>query len=370
VIARGRAAHDEWKQRFSAWRTAEPAIAALWDRSQARGLPADWPAGLPTFPADPKGMATRAASGKVIQALARILPEFVGGSADLAPSNKTLIDDAPAIGPGEFGGRNFHFGIREHAMGAALSGLALHRGLRVYGGTFLIFSDYMRPSIRLACLMKLPVTYVWTHDSFYLGEDGPTHQPVEQLMALRAIPGFTLIRPADANETTVAWRMAIESPTPVGLVLTRQNLPTYDRAVYGPADGLRRGGYVMACELRTDQIELILIATGSEMAIAIEAHRALEAEGRSVRVVSLPSWELFEAQPEEYRRAVLPPSVSRRLAIEAGRSFGWDKWVGPAGKVIGLDHFGASAPDKDLAIHFGFTAERVLAVSREMLAAG
>ncbi|TPW16415.1 MAG: transketolase, partial [bacterium] len=234
-------------------------------------------------------------------------------------------------------------------------------------GTFLIFSDYMRPAVRLASLMKCPVVYVWTHDSFYLGEDGPTHQPIEHLMALRAIPGFTLIRPADANETAQAWIAALETRGPVGLVLTRQNLPTLDRAVYGPAAGLRRGGYILACELRVDQLELILLATGSEVALAVEAHRILEAEGRSVRVVSLPSWELFGAQDAAWRDSVLPPGVSARLAIEAGRSFGWERWVGSSGRVIGIDRFGASAPDTVLAEKFGFTAAHVVAVARELL---
>jgi transketolase len=369
VAARGHARRNEWTARFEAWRAANPDGARLWDTSHAADLASGWSKGAPVFPADAKGMATRAASGKMIQWLAAALPHFVGGSADLAPSNKTMIDKAPAVGAMRFDGRNFHFGVREHAMGAALNGMSLHGGLRPYGGTFLIFSDYMRPAVRLACLMKRPVTYVWTHDSFYLGEDGPTHQPVEHLMALRAMPGFTLIRPCDANETTQGWIAALEHPGPVGLVLTRQNLPTLDRTVYGPAEGLRRGGYVLACELRADDLELILIATGSEVALAVEAHRVLEGEGRSVRVVSLPCWEFFDAQDAAYRDSVLPAKVTRRLAVEAGRSFGWEKHVGPAGRVIGLDHYGASAPDKVLAEHFGFTAANVLQVAREMLAA-
>ncbi|MDZ4804030.1 MAG: transketolase [Candidatus Eisenbacteria bacterium] len=367
VSDRGRVAHAEWQRLFDAWRKADAAGARLWDSSHAAELPAGWSAGAPEFPTDAKGMATRAASSKMIQWLAAALPQFVGGSADLAPSNKTWIDKADPIAPGLFGGRNFHFGVREHAMGSILNGMSLHGGFRPYGGTFLIFSDYMRPAVRLAALMKQPVIYVWTHDSFYLGEDGPTHQPVEQLMALRTIPKFTLIRPADANETVQAWIAALESHGPVGLVLTRQNLPTQDRAVYGPATGLRRGGYILACELRPDAIELILIATGSEVTLAVEAHRLLEAEGRSVRVVSLPSWEMFEAEDASYRDSVLPPGVTRRLAVEAGCSFGWDKWIGPAGRVIGLDRFGASAPDNDLAEHFGFTVAHVVEVAREML---
>jgi transketolase len=368
VAARGRAAHSAWRARFAAWRTAEPEAAAEWDRFHAATPSDGWAATLPTFPPDPKGAATRNASGKVLQALAAAFPNLVGGSADLAPSNKTFLEGLTTVGPGAFEGRNLHFGVREHAMGAVMNGMALHGGLRVYGGTFLIFSDYMRPSVRLAALMKLPVTYVWTHDSFYLGEDGPTHQPIEQLAALRAIPGLTLLRPCDANETVEAWKVAMTSAGPVGLALTRQNLPTLDRTVYGPASGLARGGYVLACELRTDELELILIGTGSEVALAVETHRVLEAEGRSVRVVSLPSWELFAAQPEAYRASVLPPGVSRRLAIEAGRSFGWERWVGPAGRVLGIDHFGASAPDRVLAKQFGFTVDNVLRHARELLA--
>ncbi|HEX7877938.1 MAG TPA: transketolase [Candidatus Eisenbacteria bacterium] len=369
VAARGKQQRAEWTTRFDAWRSANPDGARLWDQSHAADLPSGWSKGAPTFPADAKGMATRAASGKMIQWLAEAVPHLVGGSADLAPSNKTMIDKAAAVGPMAFAGRNFHFGVREHAMGAILSGMSLHGGLRPYGGTFLIFSDYMRPTIRLACLMKRPVVYVWTHDSFYLGEDGPTHQPVEHLMALRAIPGFTLIRPCDANETREAWIAALDHRGPVGLVLTRQNLPTLDRTVYGPAEGLHRGAYILACELRVDNLELILIATGSEVAIAVEAHRVLEGEGRSVRVVSLPSWELFDAQDATYRESVLPARVTRLLAVEAGRSFGWEKHVGTSGRVIGLDRYGASAPDKVLAEQFGFTAANVLQVAREMLGA-
>jgi len=367
ISDRGRAAHAAWRTRFNAWRADDVEGARLWDSLHAAELPAGWSTGAPVFPADAKGMASRVASGKMIQWLAAATPRFVGGSADLAPSNKTWIDKADAIAPGSFGGRNFHFGIREHAMGSILNGMSLHGGFHPYGGTFLIFSDYMRPAVRLAALMKCPVTYVWTHDSFYLGEDGPTHQPVEQLMALRTIPGFTLIRPADANETVQAWIAAMETKGPVGLILTRQNLPTLDRTVYGPAEGLRRGGYVLACELRVDALEMILIATGSEVSLAVEAHRILEAEGRSVRVVSLPSWEIFEAQEQAWRDSVLPPSVTKRLAVEAGRSFGWERWVGASGRIIGLDHFGASAPDSVLAKEFGFTAAHVVEVAREML---
>jgi len=369
VAAGGRKLRTDWDERFAAWRSANPDGARQWDISHATDLAAGWSKGAPAFPPDVKGMATRAASGKMIQWLAEAVPHLVGGSADLAPSNKTMIDKAATVGPMAFAGRNFHFGVREHAMGAALSGMSLHGGFRPYGGTFLIFSDYMRPTVRLACIMKRPVVYVWTHDSFYLGEDGPTHQPVEHLMALRAIPGFTIIRPCDANETREAWIAALEHAGPVGLVLTRQNLPTLDRTVYGPAEGLRKGGYILACELRVDDLELILIATGSEVALAVEAHKTLEAEGRSVRVVSLPSWELFEAQDAAWKESVLPAKVTRRLAVEAGRSFGWERHVGTAGRVIGLDHYGASAPDKVLAEHFGFTTANVLEVAREMLGA-
>jgi transketolase len=368
VTARGRAGHDEWLLRFVDFRRNDPEGAALWDKYH--GPPAEgWEKELPVFPADPKGMATRNSSGKVLQKLAAIFPNLVGGSADLAPSNKTMIEKNEAVGPGSFGGRNFHFGVREHGMGAVLNGMAQHGGLRVYGGTFLIFSDYMRPSVRLAAIMGTPVTYVWTHDSVFLGEDGPTHQPIEHLAALRAIPGLTLIRPADANETAIAWAVAMEAKGPTGLALTRQNVPTLDRARYGPAEGLRKGGYILACELRADDLELILIASGSEVGLAVAAHEALEKEGRSVRVVSLPSWELFEAQPPEYRASVLPPSVTRRISIEAATTFGWARYVGTGGRSIGIDHFGASAPDNVLAEKFGFTVDNVLRVARDVLKA-
>lgn len=367
VSDRGRAAHAAWNERLAAFRRSTPARAALWDRHHAPA-PAGWESELPLFPADAKGMASRASSGKVIQSLAKIFPNFVGGSADLAPSNKTWIDGAPAIGPHAFGGRNFHFGIREHGMGAILNGMSVHGGFRVYGGTFLIFYDYMRPSVRLAALMKTPVTYVWTHDSIFVGEDGPTHEPIEQLAALRSVPGMTILRPCDANETAQAWAFAMNHQGPVGLALTRQNLPTLDRSVYGPATGLTRGGYILACELRVDALELILIATGSEVHLALAAHAALEKEGRSVRVVSLPSFELFEAQDAAYRESVLPAAVTRRLAIEAASPFGWDRYVGPRGRVIAMRGFGASAPDRVIAEKFGFTAENVLATARELLA--
>jgi transketolase len=367
VTAKGTSAHEEWLKRFGDFRRNDPEGAALWDRYHSEP-PADWRKELPVFPADLKGMATRASSGKVLQKLATIFPNLVGGSADLAPSNKTMLEKEGVVGPDNFGGRNFHFGVREHGMGSVLNGMAQHGGLRVYGGTFLVFSDYMRPAVRLASIMQTPVTYVWTHDSIFLGEDGPTHQPIEHLPALRAIPGFTLIRPCDANETTEAWAVALERKAPVGLALTRQNVPTLDRTRYGPGAGLRRGGYVLACELRADQLELILIASGSEVSLAIGAHEALEKEGRSVRVVSLPSWEIFAAEPADYRESVLPARVTRRLAIEAASPFGWERWVGNGGRVIGMTRFGASAPDKVLGERFGFTVENVLKVAREMLA--
>jgi len=362
----GRAKHAEWDETFAAFRESDPERAALWDRHFGP-LPAGWEKDLPVFPADARGTATRGASGKVIQALAKTFPQLVGGSADLAPSNKTMIDGSDAIAPGKFGGRNFHFGVREHAMGAVLNGMSLHGGFRVYGGTFLTFSDYMRPSARLAALMKAPVAYVWTHDSIFLGEDGPTHQPVEHMAALRAIPGLTMIRPCDANETVEAWGVAMNAEGPVGLALTRQNVPTLDRTKYGPAAGLRKGGYILACELKVDALELILIATGSEVALALGAHEVLEKEGRSVRVVSLPSWELFEKQPRSYRDEVLPPGVWRRLGIEAGVSFGWERWVGTRGRMLAIDRFGASAPDSVLAKEFGFTVEHTLKVARALL---
>ncbi len=376
VIDRGRAAHAEWTTAYDAWREANPERAAEYDRIRARRLPDGWTAKLPEFAAG-KGVATRAASGDVLSAIGPVLPELWGGSADLAGSNNTTMKGEPSFIPEEYQtkdfpgnryGRTLHFGIREHGMGAIMNGIALHGGTRPYGGTFLVFSDYMRPSVRLAALMKLPVTYVWTHDSIGLGEDGPTHQPVEHLWALRAIPGLDVVRPADANETAVAWRTILEHPDrPAGLALTRQKVPTWDRSDFGPAEGTAKGGYVLA-DASNGRPEVILIGTGSEVQIAVEAREILEGAGTPARVVSMPSIEWFEAQDEAYKQHVLPPAVRARVSVEAGVALGWRTYVGDAGESVSLEHFGASADYETLYQQFGFTADRVVAAARASLA--
>jgi transketolase len=343
---------------------------------QTRALPAGWTSALPTFPADAKGTATRAASGKILSALAPVLPELWGGSADLAESNNTTMEGEPSfvppeyatkLFPGDWYGRTLHFGIREHGMGAILNGIALHGGTRPYGGTFLVFSDYMRPSVRLAALMKLPVVYVWTHDSIGLGEDGPTHQPVEQLTALRAIPGLDVVRPADANETAWAWRAALEhTDRPTALCLTRQNVPTYDRTVMNGAEGVLRGGYILA-EASDGAPRVILIGTGSEVQLCVAARDLLEAEGVPTRVVSMPCQEWFAAQEEAYRAEVLPPSVRARVSVEAGVTLPWHHFVGETGESVGLEHYGASAPYQVVFEQFGFTPDRIVAAARASL---
>ncbi len=361
----GEAKNRKWSQVFDDYRGKYPEKAALWERIHARKLPEGIESVLPAWKPEDKPIATRSASGKAINALAKALPELTGGSADLAPSTNTLIEKEASIAAGNFGGRNFHFGIREHGMGAILNGLSLHGGIRPYGATFLIFSDYMRPTIRLAALMHQPVIYVFTHDSVFLGEDGPTHQPIEHLPALRAIPNLRLIRPADANETAAAWLLALENTRgPTALVLTRQNLPILNGAAYGK--GIERGGYVIDQESGGDP-EVILIASGSEVAVALEAARILRERQVKPRVVSLPCWDLFAAQPKEYRDAVLPPRATRRLAIEAAAPFGWERWVGAEGKIIGIERFGASAPLKALAEKFGFTGAQVAEAALKLL---
>ncbi|PXX33816.1 MULTISPECIES: transketolase [Burkholderia] len=374
ALTEGRVREEHWNARFAAYARAFPELAEML-LNKARGtLPDRWDRDIPVFPADPKGMATRVASGKVLNALASRVPSLVGGSADLNPSTFTAL-----IGLGDFeaagmnaldrqgsegggwsrSGRNLHFGAREHAMGAILNGLATHGGILPFGATFLIFSDYMRPPIRLAALMRLQVIYVFTHDSLAVGEDGATHQPVEQLAGLRAIPGLLVIRPADANETAVAWRVALEArERPTALVLTRQDVPTIDRLRFAPAEGLQRGGYVLA-DAPDGRPTLILIATGSEVGLALAAHAELLARGVAVRVVSLPCWRLFDAQPQPYQDAVLPPSVGARLAIEAGVSQGWHRYVGDRGDMLGVACFGASSPGAELMRDFGFTVENV-----------
>jgi transketolase len=381
VSERGKSLHAEWEESFAAWSAANADRRTLFDRLAVRQLPDGWAEALPSFPADAKGMATRKASGTILTALAPVLPELWGGSADLAESNLTTMEGEPSFIPvdhqtamwrGNPYGRTLHFGIREHGMGAILNGIALHGGTRPYGGTFLVFSDYMRGSVRLASLMELPVTYVWTHDSIGLGEDGPTHQPVEHLWALRAIPHLEVIRPGDANETVVAWRTVLERARPAAMCLTRQALPVFDRSTGGPgsaqsglasAEGVARGGYVLA-----DGSDVIVIGTGSEVSIALEARDQLAAEGISARVVSMPCVEWFNAQDESYRREVLPPATRARVSVEAGITEPWRLFVGDAGASIGVDHFGASAAYQKIYQEFGITAERVAAAARDSLA--
>lgn len=360
------AIETNWQAAFQKYRAQQPDKAAAWDAAQALALPADLEKNLPAF--DPaKPMATRNASYAVIQKLAGSLPYLVGGAADLAPSTRTIIEGAGDIKPRSFQGRNFHFGVREHAMGAILNGIALHGGSRAYGATFFVFTDYFRPAIRLACLMKLPVIYVLTHDSFYVGEDGPTHEPVEHAMALRLLPQMTVIRPADPTETAAAWIAALKNlEGPTAILLTRQNLPVLDRREFPKANKLEQGAYVL-WQSAPGRPHIILIATGSEVSLALEAAREVAKDSTKVRVVSMPSWELFERQPDKIKKAVLPPYCRCRLAIEAGVTMGWEKYVGSKGRVFGLNHFGASAPYKVLAKEYGFTSENIARIAREML---
>lgn len=356
VADRGRRLREEWQKRFAAYEREYPDLAAQWRAMQARDLPAGWDEGLPTFAADGKGLATRVSSGKVLNAIAKRVPWLIGGSADLAPSTMTLLEGEPSFSADNHAGRNLHFGVREHAMAAAVNGMVLS-GLRAYGATFFVFTDYLRPSLRLAALMRLPSLFILTHDSIGVGEDGPTHQPVEHLAALRAIPNLLTIRPADANEVVEAYRVALaQRQRPVALVLTRQNLPTLDRTRYAAAAGLARGAYTLA---ETDpHPELILIATGSELAAAVQAYESLAADGVKVRVVSMPCWELFEEQPEGYRQQVLPPHTAR-LVVEAGVALGWHRYLGTRGSFVGMSGFGASAPAGTLMAHYGLTPESI-----------
>lgn len=354
----------EWYERLEHYRQRFPGLARLFETTQAGNVPEGWDKELPEFPADAKGMASREASGKVLNAIAPYYPTLIGGAADLAPSTKTLIKDSGDFEAGS-AGRNFHFGIREHAMGTILNGLALC-GLRPYGASFLIFSDYMKPPIRLASVMGLPVIYVFTHDSIGLGEDGPTHQPVEQLTQLRATPGLVTIRPCDANEVCEAWRAAILSSRPVALILSRQNLPTLDRNSYAPAAGLARGAYVLAGAGDTEP-DVILIGTGSEISLCVQAHEELNRRKIKSRVVSMPSFELFEEQDLVYRDTVLPPAVHSRVSVEAGAVIGWDRYVGEGGTRIGMRSYGASAPYTELYKHFGFTVEHIVAAAEAQI---
>ncbi|MFE7381096.1 transketolase [Streptomyces zhihengii] len=376
ALDRGRDVRGEWEKSFAAWRTANPERAADFDRIRAGELPAGWEEKLPEFETG-KGVATRAASGKVLQALGAVVPELWGGSADLAGSNNTTIDKTSSFLPAgnplpeaDPYGRTVHFGIREHAMAAVMNGITLHGNTRVFGGTFLVFSDYMRNAVRLSALMHLPVTYVWTHDSIGLGEDGPTHQPVEHLASLRAIPGLNVVRPADANETAIAWREILRRWTkefgvgaPHGLALTRQGVPTYERN-----EDAAKGGYVLF-EAEGGAPEVVLIGTGSEVQLAVEAREQLQAAGVPTRVVSMPSVEWFEEQEQGYRESVLPPSVRARVAVEAGVGLTWHRYVGDAGRIVSLEHFGASADAKVLFREFGFTADAVAAAARESIEA-
>jgi transketolase len=370
----GKHAETEWGVRFSEYLKSFPGLAKEFRQRMTGELPKDWDADIPVFPSDPKGMATRVASGKVLNSIARKLPSVIGGSADLDPSTKTALEakgdfenpcdeagnlQGSAGGGWSYAGRNLHFGVREHAMGSIANGLAVHGGIIPFTATFLVFSDYMRPPIRLAALMEQGVIFVFTHDSIALGEDGSTHQPVEQLASLRAIPNLLVIRPCDANETAVAWRVAIQTRNrPVALILTRQDVPTLDRTQFAAADGLQRGAYVLA-DAPDGKPDIILIATGSEVSLIIEAGKKLTKNKINVRIVSMPSWELFDAQPRSYRDSVFPPSVRARLAVEAGATQGWCKYIGDGGDVIGVDRFGASAPGKMMMRKYGFTVENV-----------
>jgi transketolase len=388
VGTRGAALHAEWQQMMNRYRAEQSDLAAAFERAMASQLPAGWDARLPVFTPSDGDMATRDAGARVIAVLAESVPTLVGGSADLDPSTRTMIKgqgdfqsaDTPqggqvpptqgmAGGVWGYAGRNIHFGIREHAMTAVLTGMAHHGGVIPFGATFLIFSDYMRPSIRLAALSAAHVIYVWTHDSIAVGEDGPTHEPVEQIASLRAMPNMLLLRPADANETVEAWRIALmHTGGPVGLVLTRQKLPVLDRSALAPAAGTARGAYVLVDADNDGPPDVILIATGSEVSLALAAHQQLRGEGVRSRVVSMPSWELFAAQPTEYRDSVLPPAVRARVSIEAASPFGWERYVGPTGAIIGVDRFGASAPGPVVMEHYGFTAEHVVTTARAVLA--
>ena len=370
VVKRGEHAKAEWQKSFDAWASANAENKALLDRLVARELPEGWDADLPVYPVDAKGVPTRKASGEVINALAKHLPELWGGSADLAESNLTTIKGAKSFGPESIStgmwsadpyGRVLHFGVRENAMGMILNGIALHGPTRPFGGTFLVFSDYMRPAVRLAAIMQAAVTYVWTHDSIGLGEDGPTHQPIEHLAALRAIPDFTVVRPGDANETAFAWKAVIEQLGPVGFALSRQNLPTLEGT---SAEGVKRGGYVLFGD---ENPEIVIIGTGSELQVAAEAGKALQADGVAVQVVSMPSIEWFEKQDAEYRESVIPSSVKARVAVEAGIAQPWYRYVGDNGEIVSIEHFGASADYQVLFKEFGFTTENVVAAARRSL---
>jgi len=365
---RGHQLSTAWRQLFQKYAAKYPDLAEQFRCMEKRELPNGWDKEIPSFPADAKGMATRESSGKVLNAIAKNHPWLMGGSADLYPSTKTRLtfDGAGDFEPKQYNARNFHFGIREHVMGAIVNGMTLS-GLRAYGSTFFIFSDYMKPAIRISAITEIPSIWIYTHDSIGLGEDGPTHQPIEQLPTFRAVPGLMTIRPADANEMVEAWKVVMKlKKEPAALVLSRQGLPTFDRAKYGSAAGLARGGYVLA-DAEGGKPQLILIATGSEVYLCVEAYEKLKAEGIRARVVSLPSWDLFDRQEQSYRDQVLPPEIGARISVEQAATLGWERYVGPKGRMIGMHSFGASAPIKDLQKHFGFTSEAILKEAHELL---
>ncbi|GAC1431034.1 MAG: transketolase [Terriglobales bacterium] len=369
VGKRGHELQTSWKKLFSEYSKKYPDLADHINRMQRRELPDGWDKNLPTFPADAKGEATRESSGKVINVLGENIPWLVGGSADLATSTKAVLkfEGAGDFQSGNYAGRNIHFGVREHAMGAAVNGLAVSK-LRAYGGTFFNFSDYMRPTIRLAALMEIPSIFIYTHDSIGLGEDGPTHQPVEQLASLRAVPGLIVMRPGDANEVVEAWKVIMQlKHEPVALVLSRQAMPTFDRTKYAPASGVAKGAYILA-DAPGNKPQVILMGTGSEVSLCIDAYEKLEAEGVNARVVSMPSWEIFEKQDKSYRDQVLPPDVKARVSVEQAATFGWAQYVGPTGKMIGMHTFGSSAPLKDLLKKFGFEPDKVVEAAKEAIA--
>jgi transketolase len=373
--ARGAAAHAAWDKLLAEYRTAHPDLGKQVDAIHTGTLPEDWESALPTFPADAKGLATRDSSGKVLNALAQRIPWIIGGAADLAPSTKTNLAfegagsfEAPGT-VGDYRGRNMHFGVREHAMCAAVNGMTLS-GLKAFGSGFLIFTDYARGSIRLSAIMELSVIHIWTHDSIGVGEDGPTHQPIEQLLSLRAIPGMVVLRPADANEVSEAWRVVMKlKRRPAAIVCSRQPLPTFDRNAFAPASGLAKGAYVLA-DAPDGKPAVILIGTGSEVSLCMAAREKLTAEGIAARVVSMPSWELFDEQDQEYRDSVLPPSITARVTVEQATPIGWDRYAGRTGKIIGMHSFGMSAPIAAVAQHFGFTPDRVVEIAKQAMAAG
>lgn len=368
IGARGKSLREEWMKGYDLYSKAHPELGKHSIAMQRRELPDGWDKDIPTFPADPKGMAGRDSNGKVLNAIAKNVPWLIGGAADLAPSTKTRLtfDGAGDFQRGSYGGRNFHFGIREHAMGAALNGMALSK-VRAFGAGFFIFSDFIRPAIRLAAIMEIPVIYIFTHDSIGVGEDGPTHQPIEQLLSLRAIPNLIVFRPCDANEVAEAWRVTMGlQHHPVVMVLSRQNCVTLDRTKYAPASGLRKGGYILS-EAPGGKPQAIIMGTGSEIGLCIEAQDALAKEGINVRVVSLPSWEIFENQSEEYREEVLPKAITARVSVEQAGRFGWERYVGTTGRRVGMKTFGASAPLKELMKKFGFTVEDVVREVKEQL---